>query len=60
MAALMGFSMAAYSMTNDAAGGSSGAASAENPRFPPLTFHKEEIDRIHIAGRAVYCLSKIK
>ena len=33
---------------------------AENPNFPPLTFHKEEINRIHIAGRAVYCLSKIK
>lgn len=33
---------------------------AENPSFPPLTFHKEEINRIHIAGRAVYCLSKIK
>lgn len=33
---------------------------AENPDFPPLTFHKEEINKIHIAGRAVYCLSKIK
>lgn len=33
---------------------------AENQDFPPLTFHKEEINRIHIAGRAVYCLSKIK
>lgn len=33
---------------------------AENPNFPPLTFHNEEINRIHIAGRAVYCLSKVK
>lgn len=33
---------------------------AENPSFPPLSFHNEEINKIHIAGRAVYCLSKIK
>ena len=33
---------------------------AENPKFPPLSFHNEEINKIHIAGRAVYCLSKIK
>lgn len=33
---------------------------AENSTFPPMTFHKEEINRIHIAGHAVYCLSKIK
>ena len=33
---------------------------AENSDFPPLTFQREEISKIHIAGRAVYHLSKIK
>ncbi len=33
---------------------------AENPSVAPMVFAREEINRIHIAGRAVYCLSKIK
>ena len=33
---------------------------AENPSVPPLVFTRDDINKIHIAGRAVYCLSKIK
>ena len=33
---------------------------AENPTVSPLVFSGNEINKIHIAGRAVYCLSKIK
>ncbi len=33
---------------------------AENPSVAPMVFTREEINRIHIAGRAVYCLSRIK
>ena len=33
---------------------------AENPTVSPLVFSGDEINKIHIAGRAVYCLSKIK
>lgn len=33
---------------------------AENPSVAPMTFIKDEINKIHIAGRAVCCLSKIK
>jgi repressor LexA len=33
---------------------------AENPSVNPMVFVRDEINRIHIAGLAVYCLSKIK
>lgn len=33
---------------------------AENPNVAPMVFARNEINRIHIAGRAVYCLSRIK
>lgn len=33
---------------------------AENSSIAPMVFTKDDINRIHIAGRAVYCLSKIK
>lgn len=33
---------------------------AENSSIAPMVFTRDDINRIHIAGRAVYCLSKIK
>jgi repressor LexA len=33
---------------------------AENPSVAPMVFTRDNINRIHIAGRAVYCLSRIK
>jgi repressor LexA len=33
---------------------------AENPSVAPMVFTRDEINRVHIAGRAVYCLSEIK
>lgn len=33
---------------------------AENPSVAPMVFTRDQINRIHIAGRAVYCLSKIE
>lgn len=33
---------------------------SENPSVAPMVFNDDQINRIHIAGRAVYCLSAIK
>lgn len=40
--------------------GSTVTLMAENPSIAPMVFTNGDINRIHIAGRAVYCLSKIK